>query len=127
LFGDKPERNAQRQLLRRTVVAACDALDRAGVAASLMVDCSHGNCGKRYERQLDVVREIARQIDPGSRRVFGAMIESHIHPGAQKFTPGRDGPAKLAYGISITDPCLGWEHTVEALRTLSDAARRRRA
>lgn len=55
------------------------------------------------------------------------MIESHIHPGAQKFTPGRDDPAKLAYGISITDPCLGWEHTVEALRTLSDAVRRRRA
>ena len=44
------------------------------------------------------------------------MIESHLHPGAQKFTPGRDDPAKLAYGISITDPCLGWEHTVEALR-----------
>jgi 3-deoxy-7-phosphoheptulonate synthase len=60
-----------------------------------MVDCSHGNCGKRYERQLDVVREIARQIEHGSRRVFGAMIESHIHPGAQKFTPGRDDPASL--------------------------------
>ena len=110
-----------------SIVAACDALDRAGVTASLMVDCSHGNCGKRYEGQLDVVREIARQIDHGSRRIFGTMIESHIHPGAQKFTPGRDDPAKLKYGISITDPCLGWEHTVEALHTLSDAVRRRRA
>ena len=46
------------------------------------------------------------------------MIESHLHPGAQKFTPGRDDPAKLAYGTSITDPCLGWEHTVEALGIL---------
>jgi 3-deoxy-7-phosphoheptulonate synthase len=62
----------------------------------------------------------------GGRRVFGAMIESHLRPGAQKFTPGRDDPSKLAYGTSITDPCLGWEQTVEALRMLSDAVRRRR-
>jgi 3-deoxy-7-phosphoheptulonate synthase len=72
------------------------------------------------------VREITRQIDEGGRRVFGTMIESHLHPGAQKFTPGRDDPAQLAYGTSITDPCLGWAHTVEALRMLSDAVRRRR-
>jgi 3-deoxy-7-phosphoheptulonate synthase len=110
-----------------SVAAACHALERSGLAASLMVDCSHANCGKQHERQLDVVREIARQVDGGSRRVFGAMIESHIHPGAQKFTAGRDDPAKLAYGTSITDPCLGWDDTVEALHTLSEAVRRRRA
>jgi len=109
-----------------SVAAACDALDKAGLPASLMVDCSHANCGKQHERQLDVVREVVRQIDRGSRRVFGAMIESNIHAGAQKFTPGRDDPRKLAYGVSITDPCLDWEHTVEALDMLSGAVRRRR-
>jgi 3-deoxy-7-phosphoheptulonate synthase len=109
-----------------SVAAACAALERAGLRPSLMVDCSHANCGKRHERQLDVVREIARQVAGGGRRVFGAMIESHLHPGAQKFTPGLDDPSKLAYGTSITDPCLGWEQTVDALRTLSDAVRRRR-
>ena len=36
-------------------------------------------------------------------------------------------PSKLAYGVSITDPCLGWEPTVEALGMLSEAVRRRRA
>jgi 3-deoxy-7-phosphoheptulonate synthase len=110
-----------------SVTAACDALARAGLPASLMIDCSHANCGKQHERQQDVVCEIARQMDQGSRRVFGTMIESHIHPGAQKFTPGKDDPATLAYGTSITDPCLGWEQTVEALQVLSDAVRRRRA
>jgi len=109
-----------------SVAAACAALGRAGLATSLMIDCSHANCGKQHERQLDVVREIARQIGEGSRRIFGAMIESNINPGAQKFTPGRADPGKLAYGVSITDPCLGWEQTTEALRTLSDAASRRR-
>jgi 3-deoxy-7-phosphoheptulonate synthase len=109
-----------------SVAAACDVLSRAGLPASLMVDCSHANCEKQHERQLDVVREIARQVDGGSRRVFGVMIESNLQPGAQKFTPGRDDPATLAYGTSITDPCLGWEHTVEALRLLSETVRRRR-
>jgi len=109
-----------------SVAAACDALQAAGLVPALMIDCSHANCGRQHERQLDVVREIARQVGSGSRSVFGAMIESHLHPGAQKFTAGRDDPSKLAYGVSITDPCLGWEHTVDALRLLSDAVRRRR-
>jgi 3-deoxy-7-phosphoheptulonate synthase len=109
-----------------SVADACDTLDRVGLAATLMIDCSHANCGKQHERQLDVVREVVRQIDQGSRRVFGAMIESHLHPGAQIFRLGRDDPAKLAYGTSITDPCLGWDHTVQALRLLSEAVRRRR-
>lgn len=110
-----------------SVAAACDALERAGLRPRVMVDCSHANCGKQHERQRDVVREVARQVGGGSRRVFGAMIESHLHPGAQKFTPGRDDPAKLAYGVSITDPCLGWDDTVDALRELAESVARRRA
>jgi 3-deoxy-7-phosphoheptulonate synthase len=109
-----------------SVAAACDALARAGLPPSLMVDCSHANCAKQHERQLDVVREIAHQLAQGSRRVFGAMIESHLQPGAQPFTPGRDDPAKLAYGVSITDSCLGWDDTAEALSILRDAVRERR-
>jgi len=65
-------------------------------------------------------------VEAGTRRVFGTMIESHLNPGAQKFTPGRDDPTTLAYGVSITDPCLGWDDTVSALLTLSDAVSSRR-
>jgi 3-deoxy-7-phosphoheptulonate synthase len=111
---------------QQSVAAACEALAAAGLVPALMVDCSHANCSKQHERQLDVARDIARQIASGSRRIFGTMIESHLNPGAQKFTAGRDDPAKLAYGVSITDPCLGWEQTVEALHQLSDAVQRRR-
>jgi 3-deoxy-7-phosphoheptulonate synthase len=109
-----------------SVAAACGTLERAGLRPSLMIDCSHANCGKQHERQLDVAREIARQVGSGSRRVFGAMIESHLHPGAQRFTPGRDDAAKLAYGVSITDPCLGWDDTVAAIESLSEAVHARR-
>ncbi len=109
-----------------SVAAACDALRKAGLRTSLMIDCSHANCSKQHERQLAVVQEIARQIASGSRSVFGTMIESHLHAGAQKFTPGRDDPSKLAYGVSITDPCLDWEHTAAGLQTLADAVVQRR-
>jgi 3-deoxy-7-phosphoheptulonate synthase len=55
------------------------------------------------------------------------MVESHLHGGAQKFSPGRDDPAKLAYGQSITDACIGWDDSVQVLETLSAAVRQRRA
>jgi 3-deoxy-7-phosphoheptulonate synthase len=110
-----------------SVAAACETLSAARLPQSLMVDCSHANCGKQHERQLDVVREIARQVAGGSRRIFGTMLESYLHPGAQKFAPGNDDPAKLAYGVSITDPCLGWEQTVLALALLDEAVRSRRS
>ncbi len=91
-----------------------------------MVDCSHANSSKQHEKQLDVARDIAAQIAGGSECVFGVMIESHIEAGAQKFTPGKDDVNKLAYGQSITDACLGWGDSVQALEILSQAVVRRR-
>ena len=73
-----------------------------------------------------MARDIAGQIAGGSRSVFGVMIESHLNPGAQKFTPGKDEVAKLEYGKSITDACLGWDDSVQALQVLSDAVKARR-
>jgi 3-deoxy-7-phosphoheptulonate synthase len=110
-----------------SVAAACEELKKAKLRPSLMIDCSHANCSKQHERQLEVVQDVARRIAGGDRSVFGTMIESHLHSGAQKFTPGRDDPAGLAYGLSITDPCLGWEGTTEALRTLAEAVAKRRS
>jgi 3-deoxy-7-phosphoheptulonate synthase len=109
-----------------SVDAACSALAKAGLRASLMIDCSHANSRKQYERQLDVVGDIASRIAAGTRQVFGLMIESHLHAGAQKFTPGRDDPATLKHGVSITDPCIGWDDSVRALAMLSNAVSARR-
>jgi 3-deoxy-7-phosphoheptulonate synthase len=55
------------------------------------------------------------------------MVESHLHAGAQKFAAGKDDPAKLTYGQSITDACLGWDDSVRALEVLSNAVAARRA
>ncbi|MES2886522.1 MAG: 3-deoxy-7-phosphoheptulonate synthase [Pseudomonadota bacterium] len=109
------------------VEAACKDLEAAKLPATLMVDFSHANSSKQHEKQVDVARDIAAQLSGGSHRVFGVMVESHLKAGAQKFSPGKDDPSKLAYGQSITDACLGWDHSLEVLEVLSGAVQARRA
>ena len=109
-----------------SVQTACAELKAAGLPASLMIDCSHANSSKQHKRQIDVARDIAEQMRRGSRSVFGVMVESHLHEGAQKFTPGKDDVEKLAYGQSITDACIGWDDSLEVLDLLSEAVKARR-
>ncbi len=92
-----------------------------------MIDCSHANSSKRHERQIDVARDVAGQIEGGSRCVFGVMVESHLVAGAQKFSAGTDDPAGLVYGQSITDACIGWDDSLTMLGVLSEAVRARRS
>ena len=73
-----------------------------------------------------MARDVAAQMSSGSRSIFGVMVESHLKAGAQKFTPGKDKPAALAYGQSITDACIGWEHSLQVLDILSQAVQARR-
>jgi 3-deoxy-7-phosphoheptulonate synthase len=108
------------------VEAACNDLAAAKLPATLMVDFSHANSSKQHEKQIDVARDVAQQLRGGSRRIFGVMVESHLVAGAQKFSPGKDDPAKLAYGQSITDACIGWDDSLTVLDVLSDAVRARR-
>ena len=110
-----------------SVAAACRDLAAAKLPATLMVDCSHANSSKQHEKQLDVARSIAGQLASGSGSVFGVMVESHLQAGAQKFSPGKDDAGKLEYGKSITDACLGWEHSLELLDLLSHSVTARKA
>jgi 3-deoxy-7-phosphoheptulonate synthase len=118
--GKSPNYDAQ------SVAAACKELVAAKLPASLMVDFSHANSSKQHEKQLTVARDVAQQIASGSTSIFGVMVESHLQPGAQKFTPGKDDPGRLEYGRSITDACLGWDHSLELLQVLSQAVAARR-
>ena len=62
----------------------------------------------------------------GNRGIVGAMVESHLHAGAQSFTPGKDDPRRLDYGKSITDACIGWDDSIGLLEELAFAVRKRR-
>jgi len=118
--GKAPNYDAQH------VAAACADLDKARLPQRLMVDCSHANSSKQHQRQLDVARDIGGQLREGSNSIFGVMVESHLHDGAQKFTPGKDDPTALEYGKSITDACLGWDDSLAVLDVLSEAVKARR-
>ena len=106
----------------KSVHAACGELARAGLPERLMIDCSHANAAKQYKRQVEVARDIARQIAAGERRIIGAMVESHLVEGRQELEDGRP----LTFGQSITDGCLGWEDSTAVLDELAAAARARR-
>jgi len=110
-----------------SVNKACAELEAAKLNPSLMVDCSHANSSKQHERQIEVAKDIATQLAKGSKKIFGVMVESHLHAGTQKFTPGKDDPKNLKYGMSITDACINWDDSLEVLEVLADAVKKRRA
>jgi len=94
------------------VQATADALGKAGLVRAVMVDCSHDNSGKDPRRSLDVFHEVVRQMQRPDSPVIGLMLESNLVGGSQNLTANK---ADLVYGQSITDPCLDWEATEEAL------------
>jgi 3-deoxy-7-phosphoheptulonate synthase len=105
-----------------SVDAAAKELAAAGLAPHLMVDFSHANASRQFRRQLDVGADVAAQLARGDERIVGVMVESHLNPGRQDLVAG----APLAYGVSITDPCLGWDDSAQLLETLAQAVRGRR-
>ncbi len=109
-----------------SIASACREIEAAKLPCTLMVDCSHANSGKQAGKQVEVVADVAAQLRAGSRCIFGVMVESHLQPGAQRFSAGKDDPAALVYGQSITDACIGWDDSVGVLETLSEAVSARR-
>ena len=105
-----------------SVQAAAEQLESRGLQPNLMIDFSHANSSKKYERQMLVGEDVAGQIAGGDQRIKGVMIESHLVEGRQDL---KDGVAPV-YGQSITDACIGWDKTHELLHTLNDAVARRR-
>ena len=108
-----------------SVAAACEELAKSKLDCRLMVDFSHANAEKKFKRQLDVARDVAAQVAAGSRCIIGAMVESHLVEGKQELASGKS-LAELKFGQSITDPCIGWDDSVELLATLASAVKARR-
>lgn len=102
-------------------VAMCEQqLLAARVPVNIMVDCSHANSNKNHELQSLVMDDVAKQIVDGNQSIIGLMVESNINAGNQAIPHDR---ANLRYGVSITDPCVDWERTVQMITGLRDKVR----
>jgi len=100
-------------------VAMCEQeLEKAGVTPpNIMVDCSHANSNKNHELQPLVMENVANQIMEGNDSIIGLMVESHIGAGNQ---PIPENLKDLKYGVSITDACIDWDTTVQALKDMRE-------
>lgn len=106
-----------------SVHQVAEGLQKASLKPNIMIDFSHANSLKQYQRQMLVAQDVAGQIRQGDSRIIGAMIESQLVAGRQDVEDGKP----LIYGQSITDACLGWDDSVKLLHDLAGAVQRRRA
>lgn len=97
-------------------------LEKAGLTPQVMIDFSHANSSKQFEKQMEVGADVCAQIAGGEKAIMGVMIESHLVEGNQN----PDSGEPLVYGKSITDGCIGWDDTATLLRQLASAVRHRR-
>ncbi|MGB9098639.1 3-deoxy-7-phosphoheptulonate synthase AroG [Erwinia sp.] len=104
------------------VSAVKSGLEKAGLDPQVMIDFSHANSSKQFQKQLVVSDDVSQQIAGGDKAIIGVMIESHLVEGNQSLESGEP----LVYGKSVTDACIGWEDTEKVLRQLADAVQSRR-
>lgn len=84
---------------------------------AVIIDANHSNSNKAYKEQIRIVSEIlhSRRMNEGLRTLIkGVMIESYLEEGRQ------DISEDMTYGMSITDPCIGWEDTERLIMKIAE-------
>jgi len=90
---------------------------------AIIIDCSHANSRKHFDRQKRVLRSIVDQVSWGETAIRGFMLESNLFGGSQKIP---DDLSKLKYGVSVTDACIGWDETERILLHACELLRKAR-
>ncbi|MDQ1237698.1 MAG: 3-deoxy-7-phosphoheptulonate synthase [Wigglesworthia glossinidia] len=85
------------------------------IPAAIMIDCNHSNSDKNDKNQIHVAESILRYLSDNHQLIIGLMLESNIYSGNQQWMIPRK---KIKYGVSITDPCIGWDDTCYFLTNL---------
>lgn len=100
-----------------SIASAVSALQKGGVTEAIVVDASHANCSKDYEKMPGVFEDVIAQRVAGNSRIVGAMLESNLKEGNQKIL---EDHSAMEWGQSVTDPCIGWEETEKILREAAE-------
>ncbi|WWO98655.1 MAG: 3-deoxy-7-phosphoheptulonate synthase [Candidatus Dasytiphilus stammeri] len=91
-----------------SILQCVDAMRKAGLCPSIMVDCSHDNSKGDYRDQPNVAKSVVNQRKRGNAFIIGLMLESNLYEGNQSFELP---PEKIHYGVSLTDACISWRTT----------------
>jgi 3-deoxy-7-phosphoheptulonate synthase len=106
-----------------SIAEACKKLEAKKLPKAIVVDCSHGNSGKKYEGQAFVWRSVLSQRLDGNESLVGMMLESNLNEGNQKLIGDL---SCLKYGVSITDECISWETTEQLLLLANERLSKKR-
>lgn len=109
------------------VSAANDLFEKHKVKnPAILVDVSHENCrlngAKEPAQQPVVVKKVLETMkrDPAYKKlVKGFMMESFMKEGSQKLESVTAETIDKG-GLSITDPCVGWDATERLIREVAD-------
>jgi 3-deoxy-7-phosphoheptulonate synthase len=104
--GDRPNFGAEY------IAFAKVAMTRSKLTPNIIVDCSHANSNKDYQKQKVALFDVLQQISEGEDAIVGAMLESSLIEGRQDIVIGQ----KPVPGQSVTDACIGWEETELLIR-----------
>lgn len=98
--------------------AALEYQQRGLANPVIIVDTNHANSNKQFRTQPRIAMEVMQSRTHESLLkdcVRGLMIESYIVEGTQSLD-------EHVFGKSITDPCLGWEDTVDCVLRIAEVA-----
>ncbi len=98
------------------IAQVTEMVAKEGIARPIMVDCSHGNSNKDHTRQAAICRDVLCLRQEQTYDVMGILLESNLKPGNQSWKEG----SELAYGVSITDACIGWEEAHDLLYEIAE-------
>lgn len=94
------------------VSIAEQALAKSDLPQNIMIDASHENSSKDPALQPLVMDNVSSQILEGNKSIVGLMVESNLKHGRQNIPANLDD---LEYGLSVTDGCISWDETEEAI------------
>lgn len=107
---------------------AADLLRQTGLSETVVVDCSHGNSQRKWERQPEIFLDVLQNALDKSSPVRGLMVESFLLEGTQekllKEATTEQEQDTIRYGASCVDGCLGWDATLELLTAAHERCRR---
>ncbi len=103
--------NYERAIVQKYV----EQLGSEGIEPGIVVDASHGNSGKDWQQQMQVIDYLSKARHPSIR---GLMVESFIRDGSQSVLN-----KPLEYGISVTDSCIGFDKTAALMIQLNNTIR----